>query len=60
MRTMFLGFQWLPKKWGKRKISEEFFQSKFELEGKGITITTYSVYLYIVSIPLRVKKYNTL
>ncbi|WJE50381.1 hypothetical protein QRE66_13300 [Bacillus cereus] len=50
----------VAKKWGKRKISEEFFQSKLELEGKGITITTYSVDLYIVSIPLKIKKYNTL
>lgn len=53
-------FQWFPKKWGKRKISEQFFQSRFGAEGKGIWITYYAVDLYVVTIPLQVKKYNTL
>ena len=44
---------------GKRKVSERFLQAKFE-EGKGITITTYAIDLYIISIPLEVKKYNSL
>ena len=57
---MFLGFEWLPKKWGKRKVSEEFQQAKFTEEGKGITIITYAVDLYVISIPLVVKKYNSL
>ncbi|MBJ7987943.1 hypothetical protein JDS94_28675, partial [Bacillus cereus] len=52
-------FQWLPKKWGKRKISEQFFQSRFDAEGKGIWIIYYAVDLYAVTIPLQVKKYNT-
>ncbi|KXY03353.1 MULTISPECIES: hypothetical protein [Bacillus cereus group] len=53
-------FQWFPKKWGKRKISEQFFQSKLDVEGKGIWIIYYAVDLYVVTIPLQVKKYNTL
>ncbi|MDR4985901.1 MULTISPECIES: hypothetical protein [Bacillus cereus group] len=57
---MFRGFQWFPKKWGKRKISEQFFQSKFAAEGKGILITMYAIDLYFISIPLKVKKYNSL
>ncbi len=44
---MFTGFEW-------------FLQAKFTEEGKGITITTYSIDLYIISIPLEVKKYNSL
>ncbi|WP_369902281.1 hypothetical protein [Bacillus manliponensis] len=55
-----LGFQWLPKKFGKRKVSEQFFQAKFTEEGKGIWITTYAIDLYIISIPLQVKRYNSL
>ncbi|HFF3183379.1 TPA: hypothetical protein ACOQ4A_003632 [Bacillus cereus] len=55
---MFSGFQWFPKKWGKRKISEKFYQSKFADEGKGILITIYAIDLYFISIPLKVKKYN--
>ncbi|QPQ30599.1 hypothetical protein [Lysinibacillus sp. JNUCC 51] len=57
---MFAGFEWFPKKWGKRKVSERFLQAKFTEEGKGITITTYAIDLYIISIPLEVKKYNSL
>jgi hypothetical protein len=57
---MFLGFEWLPKKWGKRKVSEKFHQAKFTEEGKGITIITYAIDLYVISIPLVVKKYNSL
>ncbi|QQP10503.1 hypothetical protein FJQ98_14580 [Lysinibacillus agricola] len=57
---MFLGFEWFPKKWGKRKVSEQFLQAKFTEEGKGITISTYAIDLYVISIPLKVKKYNSL
>ncbi|MFJ6266701.1 hypothetical protein ACIQGW_17175 [Lysinibacillus xylanilyticus] len=57
---MFAGFEWFPKKWGKRKVSERFLQAKFTEKGKGITITTYAIDLYIISIPLEVKKYNSL
>ncbi|MFJ8413352.1 hypothetical protein ACQKNN_00385 [Bacillus paramycoides] len=57
---MFIGFEWLPKKWRKRKVSEQFFQAKFADEGKGILITTYAIDLYVISIPLQVKKYNSL
>ncbi|MFJ7183926.1 hypothetical protein [Lysinibacillus xylanilyticus] len=57
---MFTGFEWFPKKWGKRKVSKRFLQAKFTEEGKGITITTYAIDLYIISIPLEVKKYNSL
>ncbi|PFZ88597.1 hypothetical protein [Bacillus pseudomycoides] len=53
-------FKWFPKRWGKRKISEQFFQSKLDVEGKGISITYYAVDLYVITIPLQVKKYNTL
>ncbi|MEM5607106.1 hypothetical protein AAHH76_04720 [Bacillus toyonensis] len=52
---MFSGFQWFPKKWGKRKVSEQFHQSKFADEGKGILITIYAIDLYFISIPLKVK-----
>lgn len=55
---MFSGFQWFPKKWEKRKVSEQFYQSKFADEGKGILITIYTIDLYFISIPLKVKKYN--
>ncbi|MEY8351437.1 hypothetical protein AALF16_24860 [Bacillus cereus] len=57
---MFIGFEWLPKKWGKRKVAEKFLQAKFADEGKGILITTYAIDLYVISIPLQVKKYNSL
>ncbi|MGE7672882.1 hypothetical protein ACQKMV_04745 [Lysinibacillus sp. NPDC094403] len=57
---MFSGFEWLPKKWGKRKVSEQFLQAKFAEEGKGITISTYAIDLFLISIPLEVKKYNSL
>ncbi|MEI2319352.1 MULTISPECIES: hypothetical protein [Bacillus cereus group] len=57
---MFAGFEWFPKKWGKRKISEQFFQAKFADKGKGILITNYVIDLYVISIPLKVKKYNSL
>lgn len=46
---MFLGFGYLPKRWGKRKVSEKFLQAKFADEGKRILI-----------IPLKVKKFNSL
>ncbi|MGG0299169.1 hypothetical protein ABEY59_10135 [Bacillus albus] len=49
---MFIGFEWLPKKWGERKIVEKFLQAKFVDEGKGILITTYAMDLYVISIPL--------
>lgn len=57
---MFSGYEWLPKKWGKRKVSEQFLQAKFAEEGKGITISTYAIDLFLISIPLKVKKYNSL
>ncbi|MGG0207739.1 hypothetical protein [Bacillus mycoides] len=57
---MFLGFEWLPKRWGKRKISEKFMQAKFADEGKGMLIITYAIDLYVISIPLKVKKHNSL
>ncbi|MDA1523790.1 hypothetical protein PDR34_14090 [Bacillus cereus] len=57
---MFLGFEWFPKRWGKRKVSEKFLQAKFADEGKGILIITYAIDLYVISIPLKVKKYNSL
>lgn len=57
---MFAGFEWFPKKWGKRKISEQFFQAKFADKGKGILITNYVIDLYVISIPLKIKKYNSL
>jgi len=53
-------FKWFPKRWGKRKILEQFYQSKLDVEGKGIWITYYAVDLYVITIPLQVKKYNTL
>ncbi|MGG0759155.1 hypothetical protein [Bacillus paramycoides] len=53
-------FKWFPKRWGKRKILEQFYQSKLDVEGKGVWITYYAVDLYFVTIPLQVKKYNTL
>ncbi|MDA2313920.1 hypothetical protein [Bacillus cereus group sp. MYBK35-2] len=40
---MFLGFEYLPKRWGKRKVSENFQQAKFADEGKGILIITYAM-----------------
>ena len=57
---MFLGFEYLPKRWGKRKVSEKFLQAKFADEGKGILLITYVIDLYVISIPLKVKKYNSL
>ncbi len=57
---MFLGFEWLPKRWGKRKISEKFMQAKFADEGKGMLIITYAIDLYVISIPLKIKKHNSL
>ncbi|EMA6343381.1 hypothetical protein ACH0R4_RS08100 [Bacillus cytotoxicus] len=57
---MFLGFEWFPKRWGKRKVSEKFLQAKFTDEGKGILIITYAIDLYIISIPLKIKKHNSL
>ncbi|MGH1146180.1 hypothetical protein [Bacillus pseudomycoides] len=53
-------FKWFPERWGKRKILEQFYQSKLDVEGKGIWITYYAVDLYVITIPLQVKKYNTL
>ncbi|KKZ91535.1 hypothetical protein B4147_5347 [Bacillus wiedmannii] len=57
---MFLGFGYLPKRWGKRKVSEKFLQAKFADEEKGILIITYAIDLYVISIPLKVKKFNSL
>ncbi|MGE7694647.1 hypothetical protein ACQKNC_11080 [Lysinibacillus sp. NPDC094177] len=51
---MFSGFEWLPKKWGKRKVSEQFHQAKIAEEGKEITISTYAIDLFLISIPLKV------
>lgn len=48
------------KEMGKRKVSEKFLQAKFADEGKGILIITYAIDLYVISIPLKVKKYNSL
>ncbi|ENQ3106502.1 hypothetical protein ACEOWJ_002533 [Bacillus cereus] len=54
-------FQWLPKSWGRRKVSEHLSQLNEQLaaEGKGIWVTTYAVDLYILTIPLTVKKYKS-
>ncbi|EPZ0459397.1 MULTISPECIES: hypothetical protein [Bacillus] len=49
---MFIGFEWLPKRWRERKIVEKFLQAKFVDAGKGILITTYAMDLYVISIPL--------
>lgn len=50
----------MGKKKSFRKVSEKFLQAKFADEGKGILITTYAIDLYVISIPLKVKKYNSL
>lgn len=54
-------FQWFPRRWGKRKISEHLSQlnKKLETEGKGIWVTIYAIDLYIVTIPCTVKKYKS-
>ncbi|MFA2565288.1 hypothetical protein [Bacillus wiedmannii] len=39
---------------------EKFQQAKFADEGKGSLIITYAIDLYVISIPLKVKKYNSL
>ena len=54
-------FQWFPRRWGKRKVSEHLSQlnEKLEAEGKGIWVTIYAVDLYIVTIPYTVKKYKS-
>ncbi|PFY72973.1 hypothetical protein [Bacillus wiedmannii] len=57
-------FQWLPRRWGKRKVSEHLSQLDKKLEaegkgkGKGIWVTIYAIDLYIVTIPCTVKKYK--
>lgn len=59
---MFLRFfQWFPRKWGKRKVSEHLSQlnEKLAAEGKGIWVTIYAIDLYIVTIPCTVKKYKS-
>ncbi|PFE28515.1 hypothetical protein CN279_04675 [Bacillus anthracis] len=54
-------FQWFPRKWGKRKVSEHLSQlnEKLAAEGKGIWVTIYAIDLYIVTIPCTVKKYKS-
>ncbi|WJE55473.1 hypothetical protein QRE66_27680 (plasmid) [Bacillus cereus] len=54
-------FQWFPRKWGKRKVSEHLSQlnEKLAAEGKGIWVTIYAIDLYIVTIPYTVKKYKS-
>jgi len=54
-------FQWFPRKWGKRKVSEHLSQlnGKLAAEGKGIWVTIYAIDLYIVTIPCTVKKYKS-
>jgi hypothetical protein len=54
-------FQWFPRRWGKRKVSQHLSQlnEKLAAEGKGIWVTIYAVDLYIVTIPCRVKKYKS-
>ncbi|MCU5479297.1 hypothetical protein OCB02_26725 [Bacillus cereus] len=54
-------FQWFPRRWGKRKVSEHLSQldKKLEAEGKGIWVTIYAIDLYIVTIPCTVKKYKS-
>ncbi|HDR4604062.1 MULTISPECIES: hypothetical protein [Bacillus] len=54
-------FQWFPRKWGKRKVSEHLSQlnEKLAAEGKGIWVTIYAIDLYIVIIPCTVKKYKS-
>ena len=53
-------FQWFPRRWGKRKVSEHLSQldKKLEAEGKGIWVTIYAIDLYIVTIPCTVKNIN--
>lgn len=53
-------FQWFPKRWGIRKVSEHLSQlnEKLAAEGKGIHVKVYAVDLYIVTIPMTVKKYR--
>ncbi|ADK03691.1 TPA: hypothetical protein QCU10_006085 [Bacillus anthracis] len=54
-------FQWFPRKWGKRKVSEHLSQlnEKLAAEGKGIWVTIYAIDLYIVTILCTVKKYKS-
>ncbi|HDR3649464.1 MULTISPECIES: hypothetical protein [Bacillus cereus group] len=54
-------FQWFPRRWGKRKVSEHLSQlnKKLKAAGKGIWVTTYAIDLYIVTIPCTVKKYKS-
>ncbi|MFD5259666.1 hypothetical protein [Bacillus wiedmannii] len=54
-------FQWFPRRWGKRKVSEHLSQlnKKLKAEGKRIWVTIYAIDLYIVTIPCTVKKYKS-
>ncbi len=53
-------FQWFPRRWGERKVSEHLSQlnKKLKVEGKGIWVTIYAIDLYIVTIPCTVKNIN--
>ncbi|WP_028402315.1 hypothetical protein [Ectobacillus panaciterrae] len=54
-------FQWFPKKIGVRKVSEHLSQlnKKLAAQGKGIWVMVYAVDLYVVTIPLVVRKYRS-
>ena len=48
------------KEMGKKESFRKVSASKIADEGKGILIITYAIDLYVISIPLKVKKYNSL
>ena len=42
-------FQWFPRRWGKRKVSEQFFQSKLDAEGGDYLLGCRFIYYHYPS-----------